>query len=173
MVSPDGREAMIQHAAQFAAAEIPFFFDPGQGMPMFSGDDLREFIRQANYIIVNDYEWQLMQERTGWGVDALTQRAEALIVTRGAQGSQIYTRERIYDIPNAQATTVIDPTGCGDAYRGGLLYGRMQGMDWETSGRIGALLGALKIACHGTQNHRFSKDEFNELFLQNFGYRLD
>jgi adenosine kinase len=173
MVSPDGREAMIQHAAQFAAAEIPFFFDPGQGMPMFSGDDLREFIRQANYIIVNDYEWQLMQERTGWGVDALTQRAEALIVTRGAQGSQIYTRERIYDIPNAQATTVVDPTGCGDAYRGGLLYGRMQGMDWETSGRIGALLGALKIACHGTQNHRFSKDEFNELFLQNFGYRLD
>jgi adenosine kinase len=172
MVSPDGREAMIQHATQFAEAGIPFFFDPGQGMPMFSGDDLRQFIRQANYIIVNDYEWQLMQERTGWDVDAVTQRSEALIVTRGAQGSQIYTREHIYDIPNAKASAVKDPTGCGDAYRGGLLYGRMHGMDWQTSGRIGALLGALKIACHGTQNHHVSLDEFKDLFQQNFGYAL-
>lgn len=172
IVSPDGRDGMIQHAAQFAEAGIPWIFDPGQGMPMFDGDDLKTFIEQATYITVNDYEMQLLQERTGYSPHEIAERVDALVITLGAKGSHIYTKNKRIDIPPAEAAAVNDPTGCGDAYRGGLLYGMMNGMDWETSGRIAALMGALKIAEHGTQNHRYTKDEIGEKFNDVFGYAL-
>ncbi|HYY15169.1 MAG TPA: carbohydrate kinase family protein, partial [Gammaproteobacteria bacterium] len=169
LLAPDGREGMIQHAREFVEAGIPFMFDPGQGMPMFSREDLLQFIEQARWLAVNDYEWQLMQDRTGLSSRDLTDRVEALIITRGAEGSSIYTRDHHYVIPTAQARAVKDPTGCGDAYRAGLLYGLMNKLDWETTGRIAALLGAIKIEHHGTQNHRFSRSEFEARYQESFG----
>ena len=169
LLAPDGREGMIQHAREFVEAGIPFMFDPGQGMPMFSREDLLQFIEQARWLAVNDYEWQLMQDRTGLSSRDLTDRVEALIITRGAEGSSIYTRDHHYVIPTAQARTVKDPTGCGDAYRAGLLYGLMNKLDWETTGRIAALLGAIKIEHHGTQNHRFSRSDFEARYQESFG----
>lgn len=172
MVSPDGREGMIEHATQFAEANIPFIFDPGQGLPMFDGDDLRRFIDQATYVSVNDYESQLVQERTGWSPHEIAERVEALIVTRGGEGSIVYTPKHRLEIPAAKAKALSDPTGCGDAYRGGLLYGLLNDMDWETTCRIAALMGAIKIEHHGTQNHRFERGEFDDRFKQAFGYCL-
>jgi adenosine kinase len=169
LLAPDGREGMIQHAREFVEAGIPFMFDPGQGMPMFSREDLLQFIEQARWLAVNDYEWQLMQDRTGLSSRDLTERVEALIITRGAEGSSIYTKDHHYVIPTAQARAVKDPTGCGDAYRAGLLYGLMNKLDWETTGRIAALLGTIKIEHHGTQNHRFSRSEFEARYQESFG----
>ena len=169
LLAPDGREGMIQHAREFVEAGIPFMFDPGQGMPMFSREDLLQFIEQARWLAVNDYEWQLMQDRTGLSSRDLTERVEALIITRGAEGSYIYTKDHHYVIPTAQARAVKDPTGCGDAYRAGLLYGLMNKLDWETTGRIAALLGTIKIEHHGTQNHRFSRSEFEARYQESFG----
>jgi len=172
IVSPDGRDGMIQHAKQFAEADIPFIFDPGQGMPMFDGDDLKTFIDQATYVTVNDYEMQLMQDRTGLSPHEIAERVDTLIVTLGAKGSHIYTKQHRVEIPAAPVTDINDPTGCGDAYRGGLLYGIMNGMDWENTGRIAALMGALKIEKHGTQNHDYSKDEIAAKFKQAFDRSL-
>lgn len=172
IVSPDGRDGMIQHAAQFAESGIPFIFDPGQGMPMFDGEDLKRFIEQATWVTLNDYEAQLMSDRTGLSVEQLAQRVKALIVTRGGEGSLVYTDGRCLEIPPAKATRISDPTGCGDAYRAGLLFGLMRDMDWETTGRIASLLGAIKIEHHGTQNHRFDRDGFAERFQKEFGYRF-
>ena len=160
IVAPDGREGMIQHAAQFAAARIPFIFDPGQGLPMFSGEELARFVGQATWVTVNDYEWQLLQQKTGWSVGELTQRVAALIVTRGAAGSVIYTRDGELAIPSAPAAAVVDPTGCGDAYRAGLIHGLLHGLDWPSTGHIASLLGAIKVESRGTQNHRFTRAEF-------------
>jgi len=173
MVSPDGRDGMIEHAAQFAAANIPFFFDPGQGLPMFNGEELTTFIDQATYVIVNDYESQLTQERTGMNVQQIASKLKALIVTRGGEGSHIYTEGTMLEIPAAKAEKVVDPTGCGDAYRGGLLFGLMRGLDWETSGRIAALTAAIKIAQPGTQNHTFTMEEFSARYQASFGHTLD
>jgi len=172
IVSPDGRQGMIEHAAQFAEAGIPFIFDPGQGMPMFDGADLVRFIEQARWVTVNDYEAELLQERTGLSPREIAERVEALIVTRGAQGSHVYVRNHRIDIPSAVPAKVADPTGCGDAYRAGLLYGLSNGMDWETTGRIASLMGAIKIETHGTQNYRFSELEFAERFQQTYDYRF-
>lgn len=172
IVSPDGRDGMIEHARQFAEAHIPFIFDPGQGMPMFDGEDLMNFVRQATWITLNDYEAQLMQSRTGKSMDELAEHVEAVIITLGAKGSQIYTKGKHIDIPSVKPAQVNDPTGCGDAYRAGLLYGLMKKMDWETTGRIASLLGAIKIEQHGTQNHRFTCNEFAERFQEQFGYRM-
>ncbi|WP_126452814.1 carbohydrate kinase family protein [Sulfuriflexus mobilis] len=172
IVSPDGRDGMIEHARQFAEAGIPFIFDPGQGMPMFDGDDLKTFIEQATYITVNDYEMQLLQDRTGLSPHEIAERVEALIVTLGGKGSHIYTANKRIDIPTATARELNDPTGCGDAFRGGLLYGMMNDMDWENSGRVAALMGATKIEHHGTQNHSFTRDEFDARFKEAFGYCL-
>jgi len=172
MVSPDGRTGMIEHAEQFAAAGIPFVFDPGQGLPMFDGNDLRRFIEQATWVTVNDYEWQLLKDRTGFDVSDLTDQVDALIVTRGAEGSTVYTSDGQYDIPTARPKAVEDPTGCGDAYRAGLLYGLLRDLDWETTGRIASLMGAIKIECHGTQNHSFTLDEFKDRFKSSFGRSL-
>jgi adenosine kinase len=172
IVSPDGRDGMIQHATQFAAAGIPFIFDPGQGMPMFDGKELLAFVEQATWVTLNDYEAQLMQERTGKTLEDLAKRVQALIVTRGAEGSHIYTNGSRLEIPVVPANEINDPTGCGDAYRAGLLYGLAHKMSWETTGRIAALIGAIKIEHHGTQNHGFSRDEFAARFKDSFGYSL-
>ena len=160
IVAPDGREGMIRHAAQFAAARIPFIFDPGQGLPMFGAAELEQFIAAASWVTVNDYEWQLMQQKTGWTAERLTQRVAALIVTRGAAGSTIYTRGAELAIPAAPARAIVDPTGCGDAYRAGILHGLLHGLDWPRTGHIAALMGAIKIEARGTQNHRFTLAEF-------------
>ncbi|HQU15343.1 MAG: carbohydrate kinase family protein [Chromatiales bacterium 21-64-14] len=172
IVSPDGRQGMIEHAAQFAQAGIPFIFDPGQGMPMFDGPALSAFVDQATWVTLNDYEFQLMQERTGLGAQELAGRVTALIITRGGAGSTIYSGGRQIDIPAAPVTRVADPTGCGDAYRAGLLYGLMNDLDWETTGRIASLMGAVKIEHHGTQNHRFDRAGFGDRFKEAFGYAL-
>jgi adenosine kinase len=159
---------MIDHAEQFSEAGIPFIFDPGQAMPLFNKDDFRTFINQATWVCVNDYESQLLQDRTGWSPHEIADRVEALIVTRGAKGSHIYTNGGRMEIPPAPVKGVVDPTGCGDAYRGGLLYGMMKGLDWELTGRIAALMGAVKIEHHGTQNHSFTMDEFRSRFRHSF-----
>ncbi|MDQ7073105.1 MAG: carbohydrate kinase family protein [Gammaproteobacteria bacterium] len=153
IVSPDGRDGMIQHAQQLHEAGIPFIFDPGQGLPMFDGDDLVNFAKQATYITLNDYEAQLFQDRTGLSPHEIADHVEALIITRGGEGSHIYTNGERLDIPSAKVDKLADPTGCGDAYRAGLLHGIMHDKDWETTGRIASLLGAIKIEQHGTQNH--------------------
>ncbi len=172
IVSPDGRQGMIDHAAQFVEAGIPFVFDPGQAMPLFTGDDFKTFIDQATWVCVNDYESQLLSDRTGWSPHEIAERVEALIVTLGGEGSHIYVAGTRLDIPTARAHAVVDPTGCGDAYRGGLLYGLLNGLDWETTGRIAALMGAIKIEKHGTQNHRFSHDEFEQRYRDTFNQTL-
>jgi adenosine kinase len=172
VVSPDGRDAMIQHAAQFVEAGIPFVFDPGQGLPMFGGDDLEGFIEQADYLVVNDYESQLIQNATGLGVDELAERVKTMIVTRGGEGSRIYVGGDMIEIPVAPISGAVDPTGCGDAYRGGLLYGMTHDWDWQKTGRVAALMGAIKVEVAGTQNHRFTPQEFEARFLDSFGEEL-
>ena len=169
IISPDGRTGMLEHASQFYETKIPFIFDPGQGLPMFGRDELRRFIEQATWVTVNDYEWELLKKVTGWGINELKNRVEALIVTRGASGSVIYTNQGDIEIPAAKPNITNDPTGCGDAYRAGLLFGLMKTKDWLTVGRIASLMGAIKIECHGTQNHHFSMESFEERFKDNFG----
>ncbi|WP_457673732.1 carbohydrate kinase family protein [Thiolapillus sp.] len=170
LVSPDGRQGMIEHAQQFAEAGIPFIFDPGQGMPMFDGEDLMRFAEQATWLAFNDYEARLMQERTGKSLDELATLVEAIIVTRGGEGSRIHHDGRITEIPAAPAASLEDPTGCGDAYRAGLLHGLQNDMDWDTTGRIASLMGAIKIEQAGTQNHHFTLDEFRARFRDTFNY---
>ena len=170
IVSPDGRDGMLEHAAQFAEANIPFVFDPGQGMPMFDGDDFKRFIEQASWVTVNDYEAQLLQERTGLTPHEIAERVEGFIITLGPKGAHIYVKEHRIDIPPAKPTQISDPTGCGDAFRAGLLYGLQNDMDWETTGRIASLMGAIKIETHGTQNYRFNHEQFQERFKENFGF---
>jgi len=172
IVAPDGREGMIRHAEQFAAAGIPFIFDPGQAMPLLDAETLKAFIAQATWVTVNDYEWQVVQQRTGLNERQILNHVQALIVTRGADGSVIHTRNGDIVIPSAKPKAVVDPTGCGDAYRAGLLHGLLHGRDWETTGRIASLLGALKIETRGTQNHRFTAAEFAARYRENFGTAL-
>ncbi len=172
IVSPDGREGMIAHASQFVEEGIPFIFDPGQGLPLFDGEDLKTFIKQATWVCVNDYESQLIVDRTGLSPEEIAQQVEALIITRGARGSEIYTEGRRIDVPAASAGAVVDPTGCGDAYRGGLLYGLMNALDWDTTGRIAALMGAIKVECHGTQNHHFTREQFAARYEDSYGLTL-
>jgi adenosine kinase len=169
IVSPDGRQAMIEHAAQFAAASIPFIFDPGQGLPMFGAEELKTFIAQARWVAVNDYEWGMLQQKTGLSAADVTSQVEALVVTQGAEGSVIYTKGRTLTIPCAKPTAVVDPTGCGDAYRAGLIHGLLRGLDWETIGRTASLMGAIKIESRGPQNHRFTRTEFDRRYRDNFG----
>jgi adenosine kinase len=169
LVSPDGREGMIEHAAQFVAAGIPFIFDPGQGLPMFGSDDIKSFIDKASYVTVNDYEGQLISERSGLSHEEIAKRVKALIVTRGAEGSIVFTDGKQISIPSAKPSAIKDPTGCGDAYRAGLIYGITKGLDWETTGRIASLLGTLKIEHEGPQNHTFTIAEFGARFKEAFG----
>jgi adenosine kinase len=169
IVAPDGREGMVQHSSQFAQAGVPFIFDPGQGLPLFNGDELRAFIAQASWVAVNEYEWQLVQDRTRLSAHDIAAQVEALIVTRGAEGSVIYTKGREIAIPTAKPKAIVDPTGCGDAYRAGLIHGLLHGLEWETTGRIASLLGAIKIESRGTQNHRFTREEFERRYRESFG----
>ena len=168
IVAPDGKEAMIQHAHDFAAEGIPFMFDPGQNLPLFSKDELMTFLDQATWCVMNDYESQLMMNTTGESINTLAQLVDALIVTRGGEGSVVYTDGDEIEIPTVNVDQAIDPTGCGDAYRAGLLLGLEKGWDWQTSGRVGSLIGAIKVQQEGTQNHQFSIDEFARQYETHF-----
>ena len=170
IISPDGKEGMVQHASQCHEAGIPFIFDPGQGMPMFNGDELQSMVELASYICLNDYESELLQERTGLGVKQIAGQVEAMVVTYGSKGSVIHANGSRIEVPAVWAGSVQDPTGCGDAYRSGLLFGLMKGLDWEVSGRIAALISAIKVAHPGTQNHSITLDAFKERFEKEFGY---
>ena len=172
IVAPDGRDAMLQHAREFAEAGIPFVFDPGQGMPMFSGEELMDFISMADYVAVNDYEARMLQEKTGQSPEDIAKLVQALVITRGAEGSYIYADGQRLDIPSVKAEQVVDPTGCGDAYRAGLLFGIVNQLDWEDVGRLAGIMGALKIAHSGAQNHRLTRDEIGELYAKHFGFSL-
>jgi len=172
MVSPDGKQGMTEHAEQLAEAGIPFVFDPGQGLPLFSGEELRRFLDQATWVALNDYESRLLAERTGLEPAQIAERVEAMIVTRGAEGSQIIAGGKVHEVPAARAVDVVDPTGCGDAYRAGLVYGILAGLDWPSTGRVASLMGAAKVAHAGTQNHTFDAESLHERFHEAFGYRL-
>ena len=171
IVAPDGRDGMLQHAQQLADHGIPFVFDPGQGLPMFSGDELLSFIQRADYVAVNDYEARLLTERTGLTLAELGRKVRALIATRGAEGSEIHVNGEVVPIPVAQARKLVDPTGCGDAYRAGLLYGISNGLDWEVTGRLAAVMGSLKIEHSGGQNHAYDRGAIAQRFAEAFGYR--
>jgi adenosine kinase len=170
IIAPDGKEGMLQHARECAAAGIPFLFDPGQGLPMFSGGEIDEFLRLAAYVAVNDYEGKLLEEKTGRKLEALAREVKALVYTLGAKGSVILAAGQRYEVPCAQADAVVDPTGCGDAYRAGLLYGIAHGWDWASTGKLGAVMGALKIAHRGAQNHAAARNEIESRFRRAFGY---
>jgi adenosine kinase len=172
IVAPDGREGMRSHVDQFANAGIPFVFDPGQGMPLFSGPELIEMIDAATYVAVNDYEARLLAERTGLSETAIAERVDALIVTLGGEGSRIHTEGRTLTLPAVTPTALVDPTGCGDAYRAGLLYGIAHRWDWERTGRLAATLGSLKIASRGGQNHGIDRDVIAKRFVEHFGVPL-
>lgn len=171
IISPDGHLGMQRHAATLHANKVPFIFDPGQQLPMFNADELIDFIEKATYIATNDYEIELLMDRTGLTLPDIASRVEALIVTRGDKGSEIYTQGQRIEIPTVQADAVLDPTGCGDAYRAGLLYGISHGWSWETTGRLASLLGAIKIAHKGAQNHVLTAAQIADRFEQAFGYR--
>jgi adenosine kinase len=169
IVAPDGRDGMLKHARDFAAAGVPFIFDPGQGLPMFSGDDLMAFMKLADYACFNDYEARMLCDRTGRTLEQLAGEVKALIVTRGGEGSHIHADGQRYEIPCVKADDVVDPTGCGDAYRAGLLYGIAEGWGWEKTGRLAAVMGAIKIAHRGGQNHRTNRANIGERFALAFG----
>jgi adenosine kinase len=172
IIAPDGRDGMLQHAEQCAERKVPFIFDPGQGLPMFNGDELKHFIELATYVAVNDYEAELLTQRTGLTLPQIGERVSALIVTRGELGAEIFTGGRKLDIPCVAADQVVDPTGCGDAFRAGLLYGLTNDLDWETTGRLSSLMGSIKIAFQGAQNHAPTREEIEERFQKAFGYRF-
>lgn len=166
VIAPDGRDGMFQHARECFEAGIPFLFDPGQGLPMFNGEELLQFIEMADYLAVNDYESQIIQDKTGLSLDELAKKVKALIVTLGGSGSQIYADSQRIDIPCVKAEKIVDPTGCGDAYRAGLLYGLAKGWDWKTCGRLAATMGAIKIASRGGQNHAPTREEIEAIYTQ-------
>jgi len=177
IVAPNGREAMLEHAAQLAAAGARFMFDPGQGLPMFTGDELRAFLSQATYLVVNDYESQLLHDKTGMALADITSQTEATVITRGAEGADIYapgadTGNSPIHICAVDIEEARDPTGCGDAFRAGLLYGIARGLDWRTCGQLASLMGGIKVEHHGTQNHRFTAAEFESRYRKNFGQAI-
>jgi adenosine kinase len=170
IVGPDGKEGMLLHARECAQHGIPFIFDPGQGLPMFSGDEIGEFVRLAAYVAVNDYEGKMLEEKTGRKLEEIARGVKALVYTQGAKGSVILAGGERYEIPCVQADSVTDPTGCGDAYRAALLYGIAQSWDWLSIGKLGAVLGAIKIAHRGAQNHAPARAEIEARFRKAFGY---
>jgi adenosine kinase len=171
LVGPEGREGMLTHARTLSERGVPFLFDPGQAMPLFSSEELLWFVDRAKYIAMNDYEAKLFAARTGRDMDTLCRSVEALVITHGAQGSEIHARGKVLAIPPAPAGTIVDPTGCGDAFRGGLLYGIAQALDWETSGRLASVMGAIKIEHNGGQKHSPTRAQIEERFFGAFGFR--
>ena len=169
IVAPNGKAAMLRHAREFAAQRIPFIFDPGQGLPMFDGSELREMIEAATALSVNDYEAKLLCERTGWSETDIAARVQALIVTRGAEGSTLYEGGRRQAIEPVVIADAVDPTGCGDAYRAGLLHGLSLGWGWLDSARLGSVLGATKIEHAGAQNHPVDREQIAARFAQTYG----
>ena len=169
-IAPDGKDGMLQHARECAQAGVPFVFDPGQGLPMFSAAELEEFVRLADYVAVNDYEGKMLEEKTGRKLEAIARDVEALVCTLGARGSLIFAGGHRHEVPSVPADAVVDPTGCGDAYRAGLLYGIAHGLDWPSTGKLGAVMGALKIAQRGAQNHSAKRDQIENRFRKAFGY---
>jgi len=172
IVAPDGRQGMYEHVRDLAAAGVPFVFDPGQGMPLFSGPELVEMIERADYVAVNDYEGRMLCERTGLSLEAVAERVQALVVTKGAEGSRIYTDSAVIDIPAVEPAGLVDPTGCGDAYRAGLLFGIARRWSWERTGRLASLLGSIKIASRGGQNHRIERTTIAAMYVAAFGEPL-
>ena len=170
IIGPDGKRGMQQHASECAEQGVPFLFDPGQGLPMFSGAELEEFLRLADYVAVNDYEGKLLEEKTGRNLEDIGRGVKALVYTQGARGSIIFAAGQRHDIPCVEADSVVDPTGCGDAYRAGLLYGILHGWDWPSAGKLGAVMGAIKIAHRGGQNHHAPREEIQARFKRAFGY---
>jgi len=168
IVAPDGREGMLQHARDFAEANIPFIFDPGQGLPLFSGQELLEFLTLSDYACFNDYEARLTSERTGHSIEQLAKMVQALIITHGGEGSEIHAEGRRITIPCATPRALVDPTGCGDAYRSGLIYGIQNAWDWPKTGQLAALMGAFKIESQGPQNHAPGRDEIAESYEKAF-----
>ena len=172
IVSPDGRQGMIEHARDFAAARVRFVFDPGQGLPMFSGSELLDLMAGAAALTVNDYEARVVEQKTGKGVVELAQRMEAVVVTRGAEGSSVYTAGARIDVAAVKPEGLVDPTGCGDAYRAGLLYGMARGWSWEKSARLASVMGSIKIAHRGGQNHRPTREVIARRFREAFAEAL-
>jgi len=170
IIAPDGKQGMQQHARECAEAGVPFIFDPGQGLPMFSGEEIAEFVRLADYVAVNDYEGKMLEEKSGRSLEELAREVKALVVTLGAQGALIFAGGERHEVPPVQAEKVTDPTGCGDALRAGLLYGISHGWDWPTTGKLGSLMGAIKIAHRGAQNHAPTREEIEARFKRAFGY---
>ncbi|MEX8517486.1 MAG: carbohydrate kinase family protein [Leptothrix sp. (in: b-proteobacteria)] len=164
IIAPDGREAMIKHAQQMADAGIPFIFDPGQGLPMFNGDELRHFVSLATWVAVNDYEGRMLCDRTGTDLATLSRsHLRGLIVTLGHEGCDVWQQGKITRVPGEPASAVVDPTGCGDAFRAAVLYGLERDWPLERCVRLGNRVGALKIACHGTQNHQLDARILDDL----------
>lgn len=170
LVSPEGKEGMLLHARQFVDAGVPYIFDPGQGAPMFSQQELEFFVEHAEWLACNDYELKIILEKTGMTVERLAQRVAALFVTYGSDGSSIYVSGSRIEIEPVRVDKIVDPTGCGDAYRAGLIYGMLNGMDWRTAGRIASLMGAVQAECNGTQQHFFTPEEFAARFERVFGH---
>ncbi|WP_414450391.1 carbohydrate kinase family protein [Burkholderia sp. 22PA0099] len=173
IVGPDGFQGMVQHVEELAKAGVPFIFDPGQGLPLFDRDTLRRSIELATYLAVNDYEAKLVSDKTGWSEDEIASRVQALIITRGEHGATIRHREGTEQIPVVKAEQIVDPTGCGDAFRGGLLYGIEKGLDWATTGRLASLMGSIKIAHPGPQSYTLSRAEILSRFETAFGYSIE
>ncbi|MBT8057889.1 MAG: carbohydrate kinase family protein [Gammaproteobacteria bacterium] len=172
IVAPDGRHAMLQHSRDFVDCGIPHIFDPGQAMTLFSGEEFRRFIDEAKYIIVNDYEFQLLKEKSGLSGDTIANQVDAMIVTLGAKGAILRTREGEQRIEPVTPDDVQDPTGCGDAFRSGLIYGLLNDLDLVTACRIGSVMGAIKVAIQGPQNHTPTRDEIDQRFSETYGYRF-
>ena len=172
IVSPDGRQGMVEHARDLARAGIPYVLDPGQGLPMFSGEDLLEMLSGARCLTVNDYEARLVEQKTGRSLAELSTRVEAVVVTRGAEGADVHFSGQQIHVPAVKPDSLVDPTGCGDAFRAGLLYGMARGWDWRRSARLASLMGSIKIAHRGGQNHRVSREEVERRFEDAFGEKL-
>jgi adenosine kinase len=170
IIGPDGKLGMQRHARECAEHRVPFLFDPGQGLPMFNAEELAELLELADYLAVNDYEGKLLEEKTGRSLEELARGLKALIYTRGAEGSTVLARGERHEIPSVRAERVVDPTGCGDAYRAGVLYGIARGWDWPSTGKLGSVMGAIKIAHRGGQNHAPAPEEIEARFKRAFGY---
>jgi len=169
IVSPDGKEGMKQHVAEFAARGIPFVFDPGQGLPLFDGNELAQMIEHASYLTLNDYEAKLLADRTGWSIADIAERVDGLVVTMGGEGSIIHAGGATYAIPAVRPSAIVDPTGCGDAYRAGLLYGIGHDWDWESTGKLASVMGTIKIESRGGQNHAVDRDTIALRYRDAFG----
>jgi adenosine kinase len=172
IVSPDGRQGMLEHARDLARAKIPYVLDPGQGLPMFSGADILEMLSGARCLTVNDYEARLVEQKTGKAIADLAQFVEAVVVTRAGEGADIVTGGQQIHVPAVKPDSLVDPTGCGDAFRAGLLYGMARGWEWRKSGRLASVMGAIKIAHRGGQNHRTGREAIGQHFADAFGESL-